>query len=88
MALKTFTATRNADNPGKANFLRFWSLSAGAVALVVRFCDSSSATPLFEVQVPINSSASQSFAHPFAPFPNGLHVEVVSGTLNRGCIDI
>jgi hypothetical protein len=88
MALKTFTATRAADAPGKANTLRYWSLSAGGTALVVNFCDGTSATPVFQVQVPINSSASQALANPFIGFPNGLHVELVSGILNRGCIDI
>ncbi len=88
MALKTFTATRAADAQGKANRLTFWSLSAGATALVVNFCDGTSSTPLFQVQVAINSSASQAYAHPFLYFPNGVHVELVSGALNRGCIDI
>ena len=88
MALKTFTADRSADLAGKADRLTFWSLSAGAVALVVNFCDGTSSTPLWQVQVAVNASASQAYAHPFLYFPNGLHVEVVSGTLNRGCIDI
>lgn len=88
MAQKTFTATRAATQVGRADTLRFWSLSAGGVALIVNFCDGTSATPLWQVQVPINSSASQALAQPALSFPSGLHVELVSGTLNRGCIDI
>ena len=86
--MKTFTATRAADKPGAANQLRSWHLSAGGTALVVNFCDNTAATPFFQVQVPINSSASESYPQSQPWFPNGLHVEVVSGILNRGCIDI
>jgi len=42
VALKTFSATRPADQVGKANTLRAFSLSAGGVALVVTFCDGTS----------------------------------------------
>jgi hypothetical protein len=87
MALKTFTATRPVT-AGDSNFLKSWHLSAGAVALVVNLCDGTSATPLIQIQVPINTSASQAYHHPGAPFPKGCHVEVISGTLNRGCIDV
>lgn len=86
MALKTFTATRPpATGDGKT--LKNWHLSAAGTALVVRFCDGTSATPLFEVQVPINTSASQAYGVGIV-FPAGLHIELVSGALNRGCIDI
>jgi hypothetical protein len=87
MALRTFTATR-AVAAGDGKILRSWHLSAGAVALVVNFCDGTSATPIFQVQVPINTSASQAYPHPGAIFGSGCHVEVVSGTLNRGSIDV
>lgn len=89
MALKTFTADRAPAN-GDGKYLNSWHLSAGGTALVVELCDGTAATPLIQIQVPINTSASQSYSgmaeRPF--FPNGLHVEVVSGALNRGCIDI
>lgn len=88
MALKTFTADRP-PAAGDGKFLSSWHLSAGGTALVAEFCDGTAATPLFQVQVPINTSASQSYSKTAEPFfPNGLHVEVVSGVLNRGCIDI
>jgi len=87
MALKTFTADRS-PAAGDGKRLYSWHLSAGAVALVVEFCDGTAATPLIQVQVPINTSASQAYAHDAPTFPAGLHVELVSGTLNRGCIDI
>jgi hypothetical protein len=88
VALKSFSATR-APQAGDSKRLGYWSLSAGGTALVVRLCDGTSATPLIEIQVPINSSASQAYAAPNLPiFPNRLHVEVVSGVLNRGCVDL
>lgn len=89
MALRTFTNDR-APSASDGKYLASWHLSAGGTALVVEFCDGTAATPLFQVQVPISTSASQSYGigenRPF--FPNGLHVELVSGVLNRGCIDI
>lgn len=87
MALKTFTANR-APTAGDGKRLASYSLSAGGVALIVNFCDATNATPIFQVQVPINTSKELVFPTPAPVFPNGLHVEVVSGTLNRGCIDI
>lgn len=87
MALKTFTATR-AVTAGDGKRLASWALSAGGVALVVRLCDGTSATPLIELQVPINASASEVYAQQAPVFPNGLHVELISGTLNRGCVDL
>lgn len=88
MALKTFTATRPVTT-GDSKRLGSWHLSAGGTALVVNFADGTSATPLFQVQLAINTSASQTYAAPALPvFPNGVHVEVVSGVLNRGCIDL
>lgn len=86
MALKTFTADR-APQAGDSKFLCSWSLSAGATALVVELCDGTAATPLLQIQVPINTSASQTYDRPLL-FPSGLHVELVSGALNRGCIDL
>jgi len=88
MALKTFTATRAADVPGRSNQLRSWSVSQGTGAQTIRFCDGTTATPLFEVQLPATSSASQSYSNPYPVFPNGLAVEVVGTGFNRGCIDI
>lgn len=89
MALKTFTDDR-APATGDGKYLNSWHFSAGGTACVIRLCDGTSSTPLIEIQVPINTSASQSYGgsgrRPF--FPNGLHVELVSGALNRGCIDI
>jgi hypothetical protein len=87
MALRTFTADRP-PIAGDGKMLRSWHLSAGAVALVVELCDGTAATPLIQIQVPINTSASQAYPHPGPVFPAGLHVELVSGTLNRGAIDI
>jgi len=73
---------------GDGKSLHSWHISAGAVAVVVEFCNGDAASPLIQVQVPINTSASQAYPHPAPVFPAGLHVELVSGTLNRGCIDI
>lgn len=88
MALKTFTATR-APVIGDPKKLTNWHLSAGGTALVVRFCEGTSATPIFEVQIPINSSASQAYPdHLSCPSGGQWHIEVVSGTLNRGSIDL
>lgn len=86
MAIKTFTATRP-PAAGDGKQLRSWHLSAGAVALIVELCDGVVGTPLIQIQVPINTSASQAYPSPLI-FPAGLHVEVVSGTLNRGAIDL
>ena len=76
---------------GDGKWLGSWSLSAGGVAtLKVNLCDGTSANPKIEIQVPPNTSASQSYGgaggRPF--FPNKLHVEVVAGTLVRGCVDV
>ena len=87
MALKTFTATR-AVTAGDSKRLASWHLSAGGTALVVNFCDKDSGTPLWQVQLAINTSASQAYPQSPPVFPNGLHVELVSGVLNRGCIDL
>ncbi|MEP6909979.1 MAG: hypothetical protein ABI896_06045 [Actinomycetota bacterium] len=87
MALKTFTASR-APAAGDGKCLQGWYLSSGGVALVVNFCNGPSAAPTFQVQLPVNSSSSQAYPQPMPVFPNGCHVEVVSGTLNRGAIDI
>lgn len=86
MALKTFTATR-APVAGDSKQLYAWHLSAGGVALIVNFCDGTSATPLFQIQLPINSSSSQAYPKAIV-FPNGCHVELISGTLNRGAVDL
>jgi hypothetical protein len=87
VALKTFTADRP-PVAGDGKRLHSWHISAGAVAVIVEFCDGTAATPMFQVQVPINTSASQVYGHAAPVFPAGLHVELISGTLNRGCIDI
>lgn len=87
MAMRTFTATR-AVTPGDGKRLVSWHLSSGGTALVVDFCDGTSSTPIFQVQLPINASASQSYNVPHPNFPNGVHVQVVSGTLVRGAIDV
>lgn len=88
MAIKTFTATR-APVSGDSKKLSAWQLSAGAVALVVNFCEGTSASPVFQVQVPVNSSSSLAY-HKNLGTPSGgyWHVEVVSGTLNRGAVDL
>jgi len=83
---RTFSATR-AVTAGDGKSLASWDLSAGGTALVVNFCSGTSATPLWQVQVPANASASHAYSQPFPVFVNGLHVEVVSGTLNRGLVD-
>jgi hypothetical protein len=84
--LRTFTATR-APQAGDTKRLASYSLSAGATPLVVNFCNGSAAAPIFQVQVPALGSKSVGFDQPSLPvFVNGLHVEVVSGTLNRGAI--
>lgn len=86
MAFKTFTATR-APAAGDGKILRAYVLSA-SLAAIVNFCDGTSATPIFQVQIPSTGSVSESFGQNGAVFPNGLHVEVVSGTFTRGAIDI
>jgi hypothetical protein len=88
MSVKTFSATR-APVAGDTRDLTAWHLSAGAVALVVNFCEETSAAPIFQVQVPVNGSASATYLKHLST-PNGgrWHVEVVSGNLNRGAIDL
>jgi hypothetical protein len=86
MALKTFTATR-APQLGDGKILRAWHLSA-SVAAIVNFCDGTSATPIFQVQIPNLASASEVYGQAGVVFPNGLHIEIVSGTFTRGAIDI
>jgi hypothetical protein len=89
MALQpSFTASTNFAN---ARNLTAWHLSAGATALVVNFraavaAANNTGAIQFQVQVPINSSASQSYNRPLG-FSNGLYVEVVSGVLNAGSVD-
>lgn len=85
MALKTFTGDRPSQ-AGDSKLLRGWHLSASATA-VVDFCNGAAGTPIFQVQVPASTSASQSYSRPLC-FPNGLHVKLVSGTLIRGAVDI
>jgi hypothetical protein len=63
-----------------------WHLFASTAA-IVEFCDGTAGTPMFQVQVPAGGSASQSYPKPIN-FPRGLHVELVSGTLTRGAIDL
>lgn len=87
MALKTFTATR-APAAGDGKRLTSVHLSAGGVACIVNLCDGTSATPIIQIQVPINSSFHYSFNQSAPVFPNSLHVELVSGTFVRGAIDI
>jgi hypothetical protein len=88
MASKTFSATRG-PQAGDGRQLASWSLSAGGTALVVNFCEETSGSPLFQVQVPINTSASQAYPKPIKPPAGGRwHVQVVSGTLVRGTIDL
>ena len=88
MALKTFTATRPPAT-GDARWLTSWHLSAGGTALVVNFCEEANTAPVFQVQVPINASASQAY-HKNLRTPSGgrWHIEVVSGVLNRGAVDL
>jgi hypothetical protein len=88
VSLKTFVATR-APQAGDTNSLKSWQISGGGTALVVNFCEESAANPIFQVQVAINAYAAQDYSKPISP-PNGgrWHIEVVSGTLNRACIDL
>ena len=89
MALKTFTATR-APAAGDGKWLKSWHLSVGiTTALVANFCEDSAANPIFQVQLPISSSSSQSYDKPIR-CPNGgrWHVEIVSGNFTRGAIDL
>jgi hypothetical protein len=86
LAVKTFTG----DRPPTANdgkFLRAWHLSQGAGAQTIQFCNGVVGSPIFEVQLPANTSASQIYHHPIC-FPNGLHVEVVATGFIRGGIDL
>jgi hypothetical protein len=88
VAVQAFAASTNYPN---ARNLTSWHLSAGGVALIVNFrvavaAANNSGAIQFQVQVPVNSSASQSYNRPLG-FSNGLYVEVVSGTLNAGLID-
>lgn len=89
MALKSFTASRAPATSDAGRGLASWHLSAGGTALIVNFCEEVSGDPQFQVQVPINTSASQSYAKPLRCEQGGRwHVEIVSGALNRGAIDI
>jgi hypothetical protein len=86
LAVKTFTGDRPFNPVTDGKFLRSWHLSASATA-VVEFCNGSAGAPMFQVQLPAGSSASQAYHKPLC-FPLGLHVELVSGTLVRGAIDL
>lgn len=86
MAFKTFTATR-APQAGDGKILRGYILSA-STATIINFCDGTNATPIFQVQLPALGSSSEVFGQSGPVFPNGLHIEVVSGTFTRGAIDI
>jgi hypothetical protein len=86
VSMKSFTATRPVA-AGDGRRLASWSLSAGAVALKVQFCNGTAAAPMFEIQVPVNASSSMSYPSP-PVFPLGCHLELISGTLNRGEIDV
>lgn len=89
MALKTFSATRAADAVGKANTLRFWHIAALTAPCAVDFCNGTSATPIFRVHLTTAlTSASETFPQPGISFPNGLHIELITGTLNSSAIDI
>jgi hypothetical protein len=85
--LRTFTATR-APQTGDTKRLASWFLSAGGTAEVMNFCSGTSATPLFQVQIPANASASQVYSNACPVFVNGLHLELVSGVLNKGVVDL
>ncbi len=86
MALKTFTATRAADVPGRSNQLRSWHLNMSGAG-TVSFCDGSAAAPLFSFTYAAATNDKYAYSQPYPVFPNGLHVEVSAG-LSRGCIDI
>lgn len=86
MALKTFTNDR-APAVGDGKRLASVHLAATAAA-VVELCDGTAATPLIQFQIPINTSKEVVYSQPMPVFPNGLHVELVSGTLGRGCVDL
>lgn len=86
MALRTFTGNRNADTVGKANTLRAWQLASTAGA-TVDFCDGTSATPIFTVILPANSSSGQAYPQPGITFPNGLAINVTAGSITRGAVD-
>lgn len=85
MTLVTFTADR-AVVAGEGNKLASWHLSA-STATIVEFCDGAASTPIFQVQLPALGSASQAYPKPLH-FPNGVHVEVISGGFTRGAIDL
>ena len=88
MSVKSFTNDRP-PVAGDTRKLVSWSLAAGGTAAVVNFCEESAAAPIFQVQVPANTSASQSYIHPIKPPSGGRwHVELVSGVLNRGTVDL
>ena len=87
MSVKTVTATRS-PAAGAERAIKSWHLSASTAA-VVNCCQESSATRIFQVQVPANSSASQAYYKPIRTPGNGRwHIEVVSGALNRGAVDL
>lgn len=78
--------TDDVSTVGQGKRLASWHISAGA-ASIVRFRRGSLAgAVIFEVQVPLNTSASQSYASPLY-VTEGIFVEVTVA-LNAGCVDI
>jgi hypothetical protein len=72
---------------GRGQRLASWHLSAGAAALV-NFRRGSVSGPIqFQVQLPLNTSASQAYPSPLYFGPEGLFVEC-SVAINAGCVDV
>ncbi len=90
MALFAVTGTVDLTGLGKGKRLASWHFSTTGAAAVINIRDGSvSATRYIQVQLAANTSASQAFmfANSRPVFPNGVYVEVVSGTV-VGSVDL
>lgn len=93
MALQAVAGTGAANvdltGIGKGKRVISWHFSNVTAAAVINLRDgSASATRYIQIQLPINSFASQAYGQQAAPlFPNGVFVEIVSGTI-VGSVDL
>lgn len=87
MALNAFTVST--DFVGKGKRLASWHFSAAGTAIVANFRNGGAAGPIqWQVQIPINASASQAYSNPAPLFTNSLYVEIVSGAVNAANVDL
>ncbi len=83
-----YLVTASTDLTGKGRRLASWSLRATAAAVVNIRNGSVSGDKVVPINLALNASASQAYPEPQGLiFPNGIYVEVVSGTI-EGSLDI